>query len=128
METAIRKVAIAGAGVMGSAIAQYFAEGGLEVLVYDIVQASLDKIDENVRNNQQLLIERGQITEQQAQEARQRIRTSSDMNGLLGLLHTNASLSALENTLLGCFNIFGSIAFILLNPASNSAWSKRGCV
>jgi len=79
METTIRKVAIAGAGVMGSAIAQYFAERGLEVLVYDIVQASLDKIDENVRVNQELLIERGQLTEKQAQEARARICTSSDM-------------------------------------------------
>lgn len=79
MESAIRKIAIAGAGVMGSAIAQYFAERGLDVLVYDIVQASLEKIDESIQANQKLLIQRGALTEQQAKEARERIRTSSDM-------------------------------------------------
>ena len=79
MERAIKKVAIAGAGVMGSSIAQYFAERGLEVIVYDIVQASLDKIDQTICENQQLLIERGALTVEQAAEARARVTTTSTL-------------------------------------------------
>lgn len=79
MEQKIQKVAIAGAGVMGSTIAQYFAERELDVLVYDVVEASLAKIDENVAQNQRLMVERGQLTEEQALAARKRIRTTSDL-------------------------------------------------
>ena len=79
MERAIKKVAIAGAGVMGSSIAQYFAERGLEVIVYDIVQASLDKIDQTICENQQLLIERGALTAEQAAEARARVKTTNTL-------------------------------------------------
>ena len=79
MERVIKKVAIAGAGVMGSSIAQYFAERGLEVIVYDIVQASLDKIDQTICENQQLLIERGALTAEQAAEARARVKTTNTL-------------------------------------------------
>lgn len=79
MEKSIQKVAIAGAGVMGSSIAQYFAQRGLDVLVYDIVQASLDKIDQTIYDNQQLLIEREALTAEQAAQARARVKTTSDL-------------------------------------------------
>ncbi len=79
MERIIQKVAIAGAGVMGSSIAQYFAERGLEVIVYDIVQASLGKIEQTVCENQQLLIERGTLSPAQAAEARARIKTTGSL-------------------------------------------------
>jgi len=84
MEKKICKVAIAGAGVMGAAIAQYFAERGLDVLVYDIAQAPLDRIDESIRANQQLLIQRGELTEEEAAAARARIRTSSELEDFAG--------------------------------------------
>ena len=76
----IRQVAVAGAGVMGSAIAQYFAQHELDVLVYDGIPASLERIDATVAESQQLLIQRGALTAEQAAAARGRIRTSSDMN------------------------------------------------
>ena len=79
MNGKIEKIAIAGAGVMGSAIAQYFAQQGLQVLVYDIAQKSLDAIDETICQNQQLLIERGALTAQQALEARNRVRVSTQL-------------------------------------------------
>lgn len=82
MQTNIRKVAIAGAGIMGSTIAQYFAEQGLDVLVYNIRPASLERIDGNVQRNQQILLERGILTQQQAEEARQRIRTTTNLEDL----------------------------------------------
>lgn len=80
MEKSIQKVAIAGAGIMGSAIAQYFVEHGLDVLVYDIVQASLDKIDQTICDNQQLLIERGALSAEQAAQARSRVKTTSNLD------------------------------------------------
>ena len=75
----IKQIAVAGAGVMGSAIAQYFAQHEMEVLVYDVIPASLEKIDATVAENQQLLIQRGVLTEEQAIAARRRIRTTSDL-------------------------------------------------
>ncbi len=41
MRTKINTVVIAGAGAMGSGIAQVFATAGLEVLLYDVVETSL---------------------------------------------------------------------------------------
>ena len=76
----IKQIAVAGAGVMGTAIAQYFAQQGLDVLVYDVIPASLERIDTAVAESQQLLIRRGVLTQEQAEAARGRIRTSSDMN------------------------------------------------
>ncbi len=76
----IKQIAVAGAGVMGTAIAQYFAQQGLEVLVYDVIPTSLERIDAAVAESQQLLIRRGVLTQEQAEAARGRIRTSSDMN------------------------------------------------
>ena len=77
MKQEIRQIAVAGAGVMGTAIAQYFAQQGLDVLVFDVIPASLERIDRNVAESQQLLIQRGGLTEEQAEAARRRIRTSA---------------------------------------------------
>ena len=79
MKKMINQVAIAGAGVMGSAIAQYFAQKGLSVLLYDIMPASLEKVHTNIEQNQQLLIERGDLTAEAALAARQRVRTTAKL-------------------------------------------------
>lgn len=39
----IRKVLLAGAGVMGSSFAQIFAKHGYEVILYDIAERSLER-------------------------------------------------------------------------------------
>jgi len=80
MEHRIQTVAIAGAGVMGSAIAQYFAERNTEVYVYDVFPASLEKVDGTVAESQKLLIERGYLTEEAALASRKRIHTSGEMS------------------------------------------------
>ncbi len=84
MENKIQRVAVAGAGVMGSAIAQFFAERGLDVLVYDIVKESLDAIDGNIRLNQEVLIRRGILTEEQAGAARRRVSTTGSLEDFAG--------------------------------------------
>ena len=76
MAEKIRKVGIAGAGIMGSAIAQYFAQQGLDVMAYDMLPAALEKIEQNVKQNQQGLIEHGELTAEQADAACRRIRTT----------------------------------------------------
>ena len=75
----IRNVHIAGAGVMGSAIAQVFALAGYTVSVYDISQAALEKVGETVQNNLNYLIERQKLAPDAAEQALARISTTADM-------------------------------------------------
>lgn len=51
----IKKVVIAGAGIMGSSMAQLFAAGGYCVTLYDISEMALDKSRELIRVNQKTL-------------------------------------------------------------------------
>jgi 3-hydroxyacyl-CoA dehydrogenase len=71
---AIRRVAIIGAGTMGSGIAMVFADAGVEVLVNDKDPAGLDRSLEFVRSAYASSVKRGRITQSVADERTQRIR------------------------------------------------------
>jgi len=73
---AIRRVAIVGAGTMGSGIALAFADAGLEVLVNDNDPAALNRSRESVQSTYASSVKRGRITQSVADERTQRIRSS----------------------------------------------------
>jgi len=73
---AIRRVAIIGAGTMGSGIAMAFADAGLEVLVNDNDPAALNRSREFVQSSYMSSVKRGRITQSVADERNQRIRSS----------------------------------------------------
>ena len=73
---AIRRVAIVGAGTMGSGIAMAFADAGLEVLVNDNDPAALNRSRESVQSSYASSVKRGRITQSVADERIQRIRSS----------------------------------------------------
>jgi 3-hydroxyacyl-CoA dehydrogenase len=73
---AIRRVAIVGAGTMGSGIAMAFADAGLEVLVNDTDPAALGRSRESVQSSYAARVMRGRIAQSVADEHTQRIRCS----------------------------------------------------
>jgi len=78
----VRKVAIVGFGVMGSGIAQVFAQAGFEVSAMDISEEALKRGLETIVNGPfglKKAVQKGIITEQQMQEILSRIRVSSDL-------------------------------------------------
>ena len=73
---AIRRVAIIGAGTMGSGIAIAFADAGLEVLLNDSDPAALTRSREIVQSTYASSIKRGRITREAADERIRRIRNT----------------------------------------------------
>ncbi len=60
----IQKVAIVGAGLMGHGIAQEFACAGYEVYLHDLTQKTLEQAMSNIKENLQMLIKAGLMTQE----------------------------------------------------------------
>jgi len=58
----IKKIAIAGAGTMGSSMAQAFAKFGYDVKLYDLFPAALEKAQRWIQINQQAEVDAGNLT------------------------------------------------------------------
>ncbi|MCD8350674.1 MAG: 3-hydroxyacyl-CoA dehydrogenase family protein [Planctomycetaceae bacterium] len=69
----ITNVVLAGSGVMGASFAQLFARHGFVVTLYDIAQASLDKADELIAVNQQVMVQEGELSRADSDALRSRI-------------------------------------------------------
>ncbi len=78
----IKKVVVAGAGQMGSGIAQVFAQSGYEVILSDITdelaQAGKAKIEKDLTR----LVSKGKITEERKKEILDRITPTTDLENL----------------------------------------------
>lgn len=72
------KISVIGAGQMGNGIAHVFAQGGHDVVLIDIAQASLDKAMATIGKNMGRQVEKGKLTEEDRQSALARITTSTD--------------------------------------------------
>lgn len=64
----IEKIAVLGAGVMGHGIAQVAAGAGYKVTVRDIAEEFLDGARQSIEKNLKRNVERGRMTEEEAQE------------------------------------------------------------
>ncbi len=74
----IKKIGVAGAGTMGSGIAQVFARKGYKVVVTDIAEEYLQKSDRLVDIFNSSLIEQGIMSQEEAQQVKQLISYSTD--------------------------------------------------
>lgn len=74
----IKKIAIAGAGIMGASIAQIFAREGYRVALYDIAEAGIENGRKLIAINQEASITAGEITQEESMALRQRISFSLD--------------------------------------------------
>lgn len=62
----MRKIVIAGAGVMGASLAQVYALAGYKVVLFDVIEAGLEKGMHLVDLNQETLVNEGIITKEQS--------------------------------------------------------------
>ena len=62
----IRKVGIAGAGLMGASMSQIFAKFGYDVIVYDAFDAAIEKGKQLIKTNQDAAVESGEATREEA--------------------------------------------------------------
>lgn len=69
----IKKVGIAGAGTMGTSMAQIFAEKGYEVVIYDAFEAGIRRGRHLVEVNQASLVASGELTQEQSDAVRARL-------------------------------------------------------
>lgn len=78
----MEKLAVIGAGTMGNGIAQVGAEGGMEVILYDVDPAGLERgmerIDKTLRRN----VEKGRMSEEQRAAVWERIHPSTELDAL----------------------------------------------
>src|SRR5512137_475751 len=74
-----QKVTVIGAGEMGHGIAELLALHGYAVAMRDIKQEYLDRGMERLRWSLDKLVEKAQVTRQQADEALARIHTTLDL-------------------------------------------------
>lgn len=70
----MKKIAVLGAGVMGSGIAQVCATAGYEVYVRDIKQEFIDKAKDSIEKNLAKAVSKGKMTEQKAKEIAGRLK------------------------------------------------------
>ncbi len=75
----IEKVAILGAGTMGSGIAHVVAQSGYQVIIRDISQEFLDKGLKTIRKNLERGLKKGRITEEEIDTIMKRIQTTIDL-------------------------------------------------
>lgn len=74
----IHTVAIAGAGTMGSSMAQTFARSGYSVILYDIFDAALEKAKTLISLHQQTEIAEGAVTPEESAALVDRITLTGD--------------------------------------------------
>lgn len=72
------KISVIGAGQMGNGIAHVFAQGGHDVVLIDIAQASLDNALTTIDKNMGRQVEKGKLTEADKQAALARISTNTN--------------------------------------------------
>lgn len=84
MGAELTRVAVCGAGAMGSGIAQVAAQAGAQVTVFDASTQALVASQERVLGAIEGLVQRGKLTEANANTVRERLRWVSDLEALAG--------------------------------------------
>ena len=80
----MNRIAVIGAGTMGSGIAQVFAASGIEVLLSDINDAAVQRGLGTVSKSLERLLARQKITEGNRRDILARIRTSTKLDDVAG--------------------------------------------
>jgi 3-hydroxybutyryl-CoA dehydrogenase len=81
----IKVVGMAGAGSMGSGIAQVAATAGFEVRVVDTTEAACERARKIMVKSLERVVKKGTITQQQMEETLARISFSTDLTTLAGV-------------------------------------------
>jgi len=74
----VKKIVIAGAGIMGSSMGQIFASKGYDVTIYDLFQKTLAPAKAHIEKALDSMIEKKEINEKTKKETLQRLSFTSD--------------------------------------------------
>ncbi len=110
MAHSIEKIAVIGAGTMGSGIAQVAAVAGFQVQLFDLNPDVLKKGLAGIQKNLQKAVELGKLTSENAQATLQRISPADDLSHLVCDVVIEAIIEKTEAKQ----NVFQSLAQI--NP------------
>jgi enoyl-CoA hydratase/3-hydroxyacyl-CoA dehydrogenase len=77
----IKKVAVIGAGEMGHGIAQLFAMKGYQVVLSDKYPDALSRAKERIEGSMQRMVQKGRLTQQEANESFSRITFAEKLSG-----------------------------------------------
>ncbi|MDQ3068665.1 MAG: 3-hydroxybutyryl-CoA dehydrogenase [Acidobacteriota bacterium] len=80
--SAIKTVAVIGAGTMGNGIAQVFAQSGFEVLVHDAAPAAIDRARASIDKSLGKFVEKGKLTADERDAAMGRISPAISLDDL----------------------------------------------
>jgi 3-hydroxybutyryl-CoA dehydrogenase len=117
----ITSVGILGAGQMGNGIAHVFAQYGYQVVLFDIVQAQLDKALATIGQNLERQAKKGTIPEALVGETLGRITTTQDMNGLADVDFAVEAVTEHESLKLEIFRKLDGIVKVGAILASNTS-------
>ena len=92
----INTICIAGAGTMGSGIAQVAAQSGFSVLLFDINEVVLEKGKTSILKNLQWLLDKQKITAEEKERIFQRVNFISDINDCIADLIIEAIVEKTE--------------------------------
>ncbi|GAB2601030.1 3-hydroxyacyl-CoA dehydrogenase family protein [Streptomyces capparidis] len=74
-----KKLAVIGAGLMGSGIAQVAAQAGYEVVLRDLTDEALGRARDGIRGSYEKFVAKGKLEEKDAEAALARITTTTDL-------------------------------------------------
>jgi len=92
----IQTIAIAGAGTMGSGIAQFCATSGFKVILYDIHSAILEKAKSAIFSSLKFLLDKGKLDADQIEGIKSRILFTTDIEAIKAELIIEAILERLD--------------------------------
>ncbi len=92
----ITTIAIAGAGTMGSGIAQVTATAGFSTILFDISPVMLQKAELVIKKSLQFLVEKQKITLTQSVAIQEKIKYTSEINHLVADLIIEAVVERLD--------------------------------
>ena len=78
----IKKVGIAGSGLMGASMSQIFAKYGYEVTVYDAFEESLEKGKKLIKINQEAAVQSGEATQEEADRIISELKFTNNIEDL----------------------------------------------
>ena len=80
MSLKVGKIAVIGAGIMGSGIAQVCAQAGFETNIYDKYSTALQKVSDNIKRTLDLLVGNDLVQANEVDNILQRIHTTPTLN------------------------------------------------
>ena len=92
----VKKIAVAGAGTMGSGIAFVAAQVNIAVAIFDVNESALEKAKESVEKNLQFLLSKNKTSEDEAANIRSKINYTNDIDLCVGEIVIEAIIEHLE--------------------------------